>query len=49
MSLGLSTLNSLVPGIPALGKLGELGLEFSPDQARWAELCVAVSGLDPLV
>lgn len=43
---GLSTLNSLVPGIPALGESGGLGSEFSPGQARLAELCVAVSGIE---
>lgn len=38
----LSTQNSLVLGTPALGIQMELGPEFSPGQARWAELCVTV-------
>lgn len=38
----LSTQNSLVPGTPALGIQMEPGPEFSPGQARWAELCVTV-------
>lgn len=38
----LSTQNFLVPGTPALGIQMELGLEFSPGQARWAEVCVTV-------
>lgn len=38
----LSTQNSLVLGTPTLGIQMELGPEFSPGQARWAELCVTV-------
>lgn len=38
----MSTQNSLVPGTLALGIQMESGPEFSPGQARWAELCVTV-------